>query len=61
MICAVLVLLVCQLADGIRPDALSHMDFLVLGYLLLALAVSFARGDALQENVGDSGSRRRRV
>ncbi len=45
-----------------RPDAgiryvLSDMDFLVLSYLLVTLVAGFARGDALQENIGDSGNR----
>ncbi len=33
------------------------MEFIVSGYLLITLAVGFARGDPLQENIGDSGNR----
>ncbi|MBQ7562575.1 MAG: hypothetical protein IJT16_01145 [Lachnospiraceae bacterium] len=37
--------------------AMSYMEFIVLGYLLITLAVSFARGDPMQESFGDSGNR----
>ena len=53
---AVVIIICCSLLDKKRP-AFSYMDFFVISYVLITLAVSFARGDALQENVGDSGNR----
>ncbi|HAG69564.1 MAG TPA: hypothetical protein DCL38_06290 [Lachnospiraceae bacterium] len=53
---AVIIIIVCDIIDGERPG-LSAVDSFVAAYILLTLAVSFARGDPLQDNVGDSGNR----
>ncbi len=53
---ALAVTVCCQISDGKKP-AISYMDFISISYILITLGVSFARGDPLQENVGDSGNR----
>ncbi|MCR5790588.1 MAG: hypothetical protein K6G83_11935 [Lachnospiraceae bacterium] len=53
---AFLILVICHLKDKTKPR-FTFMDFIVCGYLLLTLTVCFARGDPLQDNVGDSGNR----
>ena len=53
---ALAVTLCCQISDGKKPY-ISYMDFVSISYILITLGVSFARGDPLQENVGDSGNR----
>ncbi len=52
----VLVTSVCRLTDK-KPFKLNGADLFVLGYILLTFAVCFARGNELQENIGDSGNR----
>ena len=40
-----------------RGKGLGYEDLCFIAYLLTALAVSFARDDALRESIGDSGNR----
>ncbi|MCR4655879.1 MAG: hypothetical protein K5770_06585 [Lachnospiraceae bacterium] len=40
-----------------RKYKFSFMDFLVFSYVLVTVIAGFARGDALQEGIGDSGNR----
>ncbi|MBQ8970326.1 MAG: hypothetical protein IJ073_03320, partial [Lachnospiraceae bacterium] len=57
VVCGVILLIALCLVLDRKKYTLSYMDFLVLGYLLITLAVSFARGDPMQESFGDSGNR----
>ncbi len=50
-----LLLLLC-IIDRRKPS-LSFMDFMVLSFLLVTIIAGFARGDALQVSIGDSGNR----
>lgn len=56
VVSALAVTLCCQITDKKKPSV-SYMDFVSISYILITLGVSFARGDPLQENVGDSGNR----
>ncbi len=40
-----------------RRISLNYFDLVTLGYVILSVAVSFARGSVLQKSVGDSGNR----
>ncbi|MCR4923816.1 MAG: hypothetical protein K5931_07390 [Lachnospiraceae bacterium] len=49
-------LLICSILDK-SAFRLDYFTLLTLGYVLLTFAVSFARGNNLQEGAGDSGNR----
>lgn len=60
---AVYLLLICYIVicfakrnDKSSPDV-SYEELVFLGYILYAVAVSFARGDGLRQGIGDSGNR----
>ena len=41
-----------------KPDEANFFDItLLIGYILIVIAVSYGRGDSLNENLGDSGNR----
>ena len=40
-----------------RAFVYTYWDLCFISYMLTATAVSFARGDALRESIGDSGNR----
>ena len=47
----------CIKKEG-KPDEANFFDItLLIGYILIVIAVSYGRGDSLNENLGDSGNR----
>ena len=49
--------IICIVSGGIRNFKYNFYDLCFIGYLLITLAVCFARDGAMKESVGDSGNR----
>jgi hypothetical protein len=51
------VYIMCAIVSGMGDKEIGYEDLCFTAYILTALAVSFARDDALRESIGDSGNR----